>query len=424
MSTITIGYAGLTHLGINSAFAAVEKGFEVFCYDAREDLIAQLRAGELPVSEPGLAEIFAKRRALLSFTSKIEDLSRCEVAYVALDVPTDELGNADLSGVAQLVPQVHEVLDSDAALVVLSQVRPGFTRSLRIPRRHFYYQVETLIFGRAVERALYPERFIVGCADPEQPIHPALAQFLGSFGCPLLPMRYESAELAKISINCCLVSSVSVANTLAEICEHVGADWSEIVPALKLDARIGQHAYLSPGLGIAGGNLERDLAAVIGMADATGSDARVVQSWVANSRYRRDWALRTLHRRVLSTVSEPIVGVLGLAYKQDTDSIKNSPSVSLLNDLRGVTRRAFDPVVPASSAPADVELAASASDVFVGADAVVVMTPWKHFAEVDPVEAGKVMRRRTLLDPYRRMDERSWCAAGFEYLTLGTPELK
>ena len=112
-------------------------------------------------------------------------------------------------------------------------------------------------------------------------------------------MRFESAELTKIAINCCLVSSISVANTLAELCEGIGAEWGEIAPALKLDRRIGQYAYLSPGLGIAGGNLERDLATVIRMSEEVGSDAGVVRAWVANSRHRRDWAARTIKRVLL-----------------------------------------------------------------------------------------------------------------------------
>lgn len=112
-------------------------------------------------------------------------------------------------------------------------------------------------------RALYPERIIIGTDEPQRALPEAYASFLLRFDCPILSMRFESAELCKISINCCLVASVSVANTLAEICEHNGADWSEIAPALKLDKRIGSHAYLSPGLGISGGNLERDLNTVI-----------------------------------------------------------------------------------------------------------------------------------------------------------------
>src|SRR6185437_1706335 len=103
----------------------------------------------------------------------------------------------------------------------------------------WYYQVETLIFGRAVERALHPERYIVGCRDPRAPLPAPLAGLLAAFDCPVLPMRYESAELTKVATNLCLVPSVSVANTLAELCESIRTDWSDMVPALKLDRRIG-----------------------------------------------------------------------------------------------------------------------------------------------------------------------------------------
>ena len=103
------------------------------------------------------------------------------------------------------------------------------------------------MFGWAVERATQPERFIVGCADPIRPLPRPYTMLLDAFDCPILPMRYESAELAKIAINCCLVASVSVANTLADLSERIGADWHEIAPALRLDRRIGAHSYLSPG---------------------------------------------------------------------------------------------------------------------------------------------------------------------------------
>src|SRR5207253_4271520 len=132
------------------------------------------------------------------------------------------------------------------------QVPPGFTRALAVPPDRLYYQVETLVFGRAVERAMRPERFIVGCANPQQSLPPAFLAFLKAFNCPILTMRYESAELAKISINCYLVAAVSAANMLAEASEAIGADWAEIAPALRLDRRIGEHAYLNAGLGLAG----------------------------------------------------------------------------------------------------------------------------------------------------------------------------
>ena len=189
--------------------------------------------------------------------------------YVAPDVPTDDTGKSSLDVLDGLLRFTLANTRPDAVIVVLSQVPPGYTRARQQAGRLLYYQVETLIFGRAVERATEPERYIVGCADPAEPLPAAMQAYLESFGCPILPMRYESAELCKIAINCCLVSSISVANTLAEVCEGIGADWSEIVPALKLDRRIGAYSYLAPGLGIAGGNLERDLATIVRLSAAS-----------------------------------------------------------------------------------------------------------------------------------------------------------
>jgi UDPglucose 6-dehydrogenase len=263
MSPPVVGFAGMTHLGLVSASAVAGRGFEVVCFDADAALTDRLRRQDWPVLEPGLDELIRGNGARQRFVSAPAELALCDVVYVAPDVPTDDRGASDVSGLTALIREVAGVLKGDAVMVVLSQVPPGYTRALGLlPPERLYYQVETLVFGQAVERATRPERTIVGCADPAAPLDARLRAVLDAFGCPILPMRYESAELAKISINCCLVASVTVGNTLAELCERLGADWSEIAPALKLDRRIGAHAYLAPGLGISGGNLERDLATV------------------------------------------------------------------------------------------------------------------------------------------------------------------
>ena len=420
MTRPVIGFAGMTHLGLVSGACAAEKGFRVVCFDPDDSHVAALRRHELPVSEPRLDELVTRNSSRITFDSSPRVLSACDVVYVAPDVPTDALGCSDLRPIETLLDSVVDTVPGEATIVVLSQVPPGYTRSKARPGRSIYYQVETLIFGRAVERALHPERFIVGCGDPAQPLPRAYSSFLGAHGCPILPMRYESAELAKIAINCCLVASVSTANTLAELCERLGADWSEIAPALKLDQRIGQHAYLSPGLGIAGGNLERDLATVCALADLHGTDSRVVRAWLANSRYRRDWALRTLHREVLSRIEDPVVTVLGLAYKKDTHSTKNSPSLALLEQLLPFRVRVYDPVVPASAVVNPrCHGAQNALEACRGADVLAVMTPWDEFRELDPVELVQRMQGRVVLDPYAVLDQKRCEAAGIHYHTLG-----
>jgi UDPglucose 6-dehydrogenase len=277
-----------------------------------------------------------------------------------------------------------------------------------------------LIFGRALERAVKPERFMVGAANPSQPLPDKLTAYLSAFDCPILPMRYESAELAKISINMFLVASVTTSNTLAELCERVGADWSEITPALRLDARIGQHAYLKPGLGIAGGNLERDLATVVRLGQAAGTDVDLIRSFQANSRYRRDWVLRTLHERVLGTLPDPLIAVLGLAYKENTHSTKNSPSLALLAALSPFRVQAYDPVVkPESLWHPRTTTAADALAAAQGADTLVVMTPWPEFKSLTASAVAAVLKGRTVIDPYAILDGRAFVAAGLDYVRLG-----
>jgi UDPglucose 6-dehydrogenase len=420
MSRPLIGFAGMTHLGVNSAAGALARGFQVVGFDADRSVIEKLQHGEPPVLEPGLAETLRRHAAKASFTSQLSDLARCDLVYIATDVPTDDTGASDLALIRSLIAQVSGALSAKALLVILCQVPPGFTRGLGMPAQKLYYQVETLIFGRAVERATNPERIILGCADPTAPLPRALKDHLAAYTCPVLPMRYESAELAKIAINCCLVSSISVANTLAELCERLGAVWGEIVPALKLDRRIGPHAYLSPGLGIAGGNLERDLATVMRLAAEKGSDAGVVKAWIENSRHRRDWALHTIKSELLERQPGSVIAVWGLAYKENTHSTKNSPALATIAQLHDVSLRLHDPAVPAQAAGHPRAVAAKdAIDALRGADALMILTPWPEYRDIAPARIREAMRGRLVLDPYGTLDLDAARAAGLEVHTLG-----
>lgn len=424
MTNPVIAYCGMTHLGLVSGTAAAAKGFEVILFDPDQAVIDQLNAADLPVSEPDLDATFGTHRERLTITVQVGVLARADVVYLAPDVPTDDTGASDLSAVERLLAMVTPALRDDATLVILSQVPPGFTRGIAGMRGPLYYQVETLVFGIALQRALRPERYIVGCADPSAPLPEALQAYLRAFDCPVLPMRYESAELAKISINMCLVASIGVANTMAEICENTGADWSEIVPALKLDRRIGPHSYLAPGLGLAGGNLERDMATVMRLGAAHGTDTGIVAAWVANSGWRKGWAVRTLKARVLDENPNARIAVLGLAYKQDTHSTKNSPSLALLSELEGADVVVHDPVVPATAAPIQVSAAEDPIVCVTGADALCVMTPWASYKALDPVMIAGTMRGRVVLDPYRVLDGDAARVAGLEWVTLGVSDQK
>jgi UDPglucose 6-dehydrogenase len=423
MHSPIIGYAGLTHLGLNSAAASADKGFHVVGFHGDAAYVSAINEGQLPITEPGLDDLVKKNRERLTFSDDVNSLSQCDIVYISVDVPTDDKGNSDLTSIKNMITASEAIMRPDALLIVLCQVPPGFTRELSRPPERLYYQVETLIFGRAVERATLPERFIIGCDNPDQDIDSRLEKYLRSFNCPLLPMRYESAELAKISINMCLVASVSVANTMAEICENVGADWSEIVPSLKLDKRIGEFSYLKPGLGIAGGNLERDLNTIIQLSKTHQTDGGVVVAWIENSAYRKEWAWRTLKEKVLSSNPNARIGVLGLAYKENTHSTKNSPSLALLSHLDGLEVCVHDPVVSSDAAGIAVLSSSNAEDVAAAADVLAIMTPWPEYADLNLDKVSSLMSGRIIIDPYAVLDRQRVQQTGLEYFTLGLSEL-
>lgn len=420
------GFAGLSHLGLNYSLATAAKGFDVVAYDPDAELVSRCAAGNFPIEEPGFRELFAEARARLHYTSSKSDLAECDLVFYSLDVRTNDRNESDLGPLTGLVEATAPHLAQGSTAVVLSQVSPGYMRRLRaklqgVSPADFYYQVETLIFGRAVERALQPERFIVGTAVPAKPLPAAFQQWHAAFGCPVLVMGLESAELAKIAINFFLVSSVATTNTLAEICEAIGADWSEIVPALRLDRRIGPHGYLQPGLGIAGGNLERDLVTVQKIAATQGANAAIVNAWQADNSYRREWPLRQVQRLVLAKTPHPRLAFWGLAYKQDTHSIKNSPALALAESLSEIEKVAYDPLVKSLPDPiAKLTMAPTALEACREADALIVMTPWAEFSEIQPASIRTRMRGNIVIDPFGTLKEGECRDAGFLYRKLGS----
>ena len=298
-----IGVAGLTHLGLMTSLAAAVKGFDVLAVDPQRDSSLDNVWDEL--SEPGVRELAQTIEARLTVSPDLALLRQCSLIFVALDIPVDESGQSDLAPFNELISQVLDHMPPGGALVILSQVPPGTTRAWadRLARRRpstaaaVYYQVETLIVGASVERALAPERIIVGCTDPHQPLSAEYQQYLDAFACPVLTMPYESAELCKAAINCFLVSSITTTNFFAAICEGLGTSWSDIASALRLDRRIGPHAYLKPGLGLGGTNLIRDLAAVKQLAALHAVDHSLADAWCISSRQQRNWHCAGCMRR-------------------------------------------------------------------------------------------------------------------------------
>ena len=420
----TTAFLGMSHLGINYAAAWSSYGQSTIGFDPDPALINRLRARDLPIQEPGLLELIQQCGDCLEYSADFSQLRGCELAIIARDVPTDEDNNSDLEPVRALIELAARHLSDTATLVVMSQVPPGFMRELSTQLggrvAGVYYWVETLVFGDAVRRALHPERIIIGCADPTSELPGVLADGMGHFGCPVLPMRYESAELTKTAINLYLVGSVTYANTLSDLCESVGANWSEMVPALRLDARIGPAAYLRPGLGIAGGNLERDLVTLRNLCGVGSVDATYIDALIDYNAHRLEWVERQLDRRLLNSGVVPRLAVWGLTYKKNTRSTKNSPSLRVIGSLeqRAIVR-AWDPAIE----PGELEIAAEVvGDQYLAldaADGLLVMADWDQFAEADLSRLRQSMRRPLVIDCAGVLERRRPEMEGIDYVSMG-----
>jgi UDPglucose 6-dehydrogenase len=305
----------------------------------------------------------------------------------------------------------------------MSQVPAGFTRRVaqRIkqarPELEFtlYYWMETLVFGDAVNRFLHPERLIIGCPDPEAPLDGRFEMALRRLECPIFRMRFESAELTKTAVNCYLAAAVTYANTLADLCEGVGADWAEMEAALRLDARIGTKAYIKPGLGIAGGNLERDLTTLQELSYQAGVDRSFLDALVGHNQRRYHWLLRQLQGRLLGHVESPVIAMWGLTYKKDTHSTKNSIAMRLLVDLGGAAEfHAWDPAVGVEGRDGTDQYS-----VLDGADALLIMNDWDVFAAADVAEIARRLRGRLVIDCPGVLRERAAELGGLDYVVMG-----
>ena len=392
-----IGFVGLSHLGLVSLCAATNKGCDVIAYDLHIDA-KLINAHSIGINEPGLNSIFKKNKKRIKITKNIQDLSKCDLIYISKDVPTNSNGKSDLKPIKKIVKRLS-FLYKKPILIILSQVNPGFTRKIKWNKKKLFYQVETLVFGNALKRALKPERIIIGSNNSNEKIDPKLKSFLNKFKCPILNMNYESAELAKISINMFLVSSITTTNLLSELSTRIGAHWTDISKALKLDRRIGRHAYLNPGLGISGGNLERDVNSVIQMNKKMNLDSRMFEYWKKKSQYYKNWPIRKF-LELKKKIRINNISILGLTYKPDTDSLKNSPSLEIISKLkREYSLTLYDPVIKSLTSK-NYNFSNSIIEAVKDSDLIFIMTPWKQFKILNSKKITKMLSRKIIIDPF------------------------
>ena len=418
---LNIGFVGMSHLGLNYLAATSEKGFSVIGFDNDKDKIHKIKKRTLDLSEPNLWNLINKNSNKIIFSDNFKNLKSCDLVFISQDIETDKKGKAKLIKLKKLINTAILNISKNAILIILSQVKPGFMRKIKFDKSRLYYQVETLVFGKAIERAINPERIIVGLFKTNSNIKSKYFSYLKKFSCPILKMKYESAELTKISINILLASTITSTNLLAEVCEKVSADWQEVVPALQLDERIGKKSYLKPGLGISGGNIERDIFSVREVIKNNDGPLSIINSFKKNSDYMKSWVFRVLNKnRILNKNSN--ICILGLSYKENTDSTKNSPTISLLKKIKNNPIKIYDPKAILKNNYKNCLQVKNMLSAIKNTNLIILMTPWSEFKNINKY-FNFVKKKSVIIDPHRVIDLKYLKKRSFEYFTLGRQEI-
>ncbi len=423
------GFVGLTHLGIVSSICWASRFPPAIAVDPDAGIINKLASGELPIEEPKLADLFAKSRKSISFTTDFSLLSRCSTVFITQDIQTDENNKSDYGSFYELVEKTIPHLSPGTKIVVMSQVSVGTCNKIK---RHIkdkrpdldfelFYMVETLIIGNAVDRFLQPERIILGTeSGTGLDEYADFKNRLNGFGAPLVIMKYESAELTKLAINFYLFNSVSYANTVADLCEAYGADMNEIIPALRLDKRIGPHAYIRPGLGVTGGNLERDMMSLMQLEKDKTLNSDLIEVLVNLNKTRYKWVEKKLRAYLFPNVKKPRICIWGLAYKRDVTSLKNSIALRIIDEMSDeVTISAFDPLVKSAGSSGDVDIAQDRYAAVEGAHCLIVLTDPDEFNELDVKKLKKLMEYPLIIDCVNLYSGSIEELKDFKYLAVG-----
>jgi UDPglucose 6-dehydrogenase len=419
-----IGVVGVGWVGLVTASCFAELGQPVVAMDIDEAKVEALRGGEVPIHEPGLAELVAKNSERLRFTTDMDEvLDRATLLFCCVDTPPTYSGDADLSRVQAVLERLPE--GDDHVLVMKSTVPAGTGAAIRRSRPELAYVScpEFLKEGSAVEDFMHPDRVVIG-ADPgdEAPAN-AVEELYRPLGGELVRTDVASAEMIKLAANAFLATKISFINEIANVSEEVGADVTEVARGMGLDERIGS-SFLRAGIGYGGSCFPKDVSSLKQLAGNTGYHFQLLTAVIEVNELQKRRVIKKLEKH-LGSLAGKRIALLGLAFKPDTDDMREASSLVLAARLQGEGAEvvAYDPVAerPARELLSDVELRASAVDALSGAHAAVLVTEWPEFAELDWAEVAKRMANPLVVDGRNFLDPAALREAGFTYEGIGRP---
>jgi UDPglucose 6-dehydrogenase len=421
--TEPIGVVGVGWVGLVTAACFAELGHEVYARDILEDKVESLRRGEVPIHEPGLPELVERNRERLHFTTDMSEVAEhARLLFCCVDTPPTYSGDADLSRVESVVAELGET--SDHALVMKSTVPVGTGRSItrRRPGLGYVSNPEFLKEGSAVADFMNPDRVVVGADESSERFAAAVAALYEPLGAPVIRTDLASAEMIKLASNAFLATKISFINEIANVSEEVGADVAEVARGMGLDDRIGPK-FLRAGVGYGGSCFPKDVQALKQLAGNTGYHFQLLTAVIEVNELQKRRTIGKLQKHLGSLVGKEIA-LLGVAFKPDTDDIREATSLVLSGRLQGegASVRAYDPV---ASSNADgmlggAVIADSPLEALDGADAAVLVTEWPEFAELDWAgQVKRLMRVPLIVDGRNYLDREALVAAGFTYEGIG-----
>ncbi|CAB4878365.1 unannotated protein [freshwater metagenome] len=430
----TIGVIGTGYVGLVTAAGFAELGSDVWCIDIDAAKIERLRAGEVPIWEPGLAECLERNRGRLHFSTDVADaLEHARLLFVAVGTPPTYSGDADLSAVhavvAAMPPSEHHalVMKSTVPVGTGAAIRRAFAEQGKDGFRYVSCP-EFLKEGSALTDFLAPDRVVIGdgsdwAGDAVADLYrPLLTPEHGGQGVgELVRTDIASAEMVKLASNAFLATKISFINEIANVCEETGADVLQVARGMGLDDRIGPK-FLQAGIGFGGSCFPKDVSALKQLAGNSGYHFQLLNAVIEVNELQKRRVIGKLEKHLGSLVGQRIA-LLGLAFKPNTDDMREASSLVLAARLTaaGATVVAYDPVAEeeARHLMHGVEFASSALAALEGADAAVLVTEWPEFAELDPAAIAAALRGDVLIDGRNALDPVAAQAAGLRYEGIG-----
>ncbi len=419
---------GLWHLGSVYSACLAKLGFSVTGWDFNKEIVNNLKKGIPPLEEPLLKDTVKKYlNRDLFFSNKSEEAIRNKnYVFVTFDVPVDDNDKIDLTIIDKAFALIKKYISPQTTIVISSQLPVGYSRKWlekireSEPTVNFIYFPENLRLGTAIDNFLKPDRLIIG--SDNQKVLDRFEKDFSSLKCIFIKMSLESAEMVKHALNSYLAMMVSFSSEVGDLCELLGGNMDEVITGLKTERRISPYAPINPGLGFAGGTLGRDIQSLRKLAKEKNYQPLLLKSIYQVNANRLPYLVKKI-KTLLPSLKKKNIGLLGLTYKPDTNTLRRSMSLELADLLRkeGASIRAFDPMIKEQIDKFYyIDIKKNETDFFRDTDLIVLMTDWPEFKKIGWENKSKLMKNKLIVDTKNFFERKFFEDKGFKYIGMGT----